>query len=507
MGASAWRKALAAALALSLPAAASAQSPGWRFTPSIGVRGTYTDNASLAAAPERGEFVTAVSPAISASGRTGRFTGSLAYSANLLFYARERQNDRLANVLSATGNLEAIEKFFFVDAQASISQEYVSPFSPRPADFTTVTGNRAETRSFALSPYARGLLPGGYSYEVRNRNAWTTSDNDTLPKVHSRQWSASLASPVSLFGWSLSGTDSNISQEGGLTPRPDQDTRSVQGRLIFRPDSTLQLYVSAGREENNFNPQQQENQYDTYGYGVLWQPTPRTTTQFDWNHRFFGVSRSASFTHRTRLTAWSATYSRDLSSFQQELLVRQTGDTRDLIDAIFRARIPDPVQRARAVDDFLRISGLAGSTFTVSSAFFTEQVFLQERLGGSMALIGARNSLTFSAFRSRSTALGTIIGTGVLTTQADRVEQHGFGVNASHRLTPFTSVTASANRLFSEAEPTGLEARNDQLSVGLSHTVSPKTSTVAGATYTRFQSSTAATAHARSVFAGLEHRF
>lgn len=505
MAVSSCRRVAASAALLVASTAALGQAPGWTIEPRIALRGTYTDNVSLAAAPERGEFVTQVSPGIGISGRTPRFTGSLTYDAHLLFYARERERDRIANTLAAAGTLEAVENFFFIDADSRISQNYASPFAPRPADITTVTDNRAETRSAALSPYVRGLLPGGYSYEVRNRNAWTTSDNDAIAKVHTRQWSASLASPIRLFGWSISGSDTNISREGPLA-RPDQDSRNVQARLIFQPDSTLRLYVSGGREENNFSLQQ-ERSYDTYGYGALWQPTPRTTTQFDWNHRFFGVARSASFAHRTRLTAWNVTYSRDITNLQQELLLRETGDTRDLIDAIFRARIPDPVERARAVDEFLRLTGLAGSTFTVSSVFSTEQVFLQERLAGSMALIGARNSLTFNAFRSRSTSLGRIVGAGFLSAEADRVDQHGFGLSASHRLTPFTSLTASANRLFSEAEPSGVDARNDLLSLGFTHTLSPKTSTFAGATYTRFQSSAVATAHARSVFAGLSHRF
>jgi uncharacterized protein (PEP-CTERM system associated) len=399
-----WRNALALALLMTTAQAfaqaeAQAQARAWTIVPSIGLRGTYTDNVSLAAAPQRGEFVTQVSPAINILGRSSRFTGSLNYAANALFYARDSGQNRLANVLNAFGTLEAVENFFFVDAQGSISQNYISPFGARPPDIFTTTDNRAETRTFGLSPYLRGQFAGGYSYELRNRNTWTNSDTGALADVHTRQWTASLASPIPLFGWGIDASDSRISYEADN--RPEQEERLVRARLFFQPDPALRLSVSAGREQNNY-ALQQERSYDIYGFGALWRPTPRTTAELNWERRFFGTSRLASLTHRTRLTAWSASYSRNVSTFQQELLRLPPGDTAALLDAIFLARIPDPTERRAAVEEFLRTSGMP-AFLTNSLAFYTQQVFLQERLQGSAGIIGVRNSVTFTAFRSRRT--------------------------------------------------------------------------------------------------------
>lgn len=508
-----WRATFATlilATAASDLAAQGAPARGWTVVPSIAVRGTYTDNVSLAAAPERGELVTQVSPGISISGRGARFSGNLSYTANALFYARNNENDRLVNTLSASGNLEAVESFFFIDAQGNVTQNFISPFAARPADIATVTDNRVETRTFSLSPYVRGQLFGGYAYELRNRNTWTTADSALVSKIHTRQWSGSLASPISLFGWGVDGSSSDISYDDELTQRPDQETSIVRARLFFQPDASLRLSATRGHEENNYNSLAEKRSYSTYGYGLRWQPTPRTTAEFDWEHRFFGSSRLASFSHRTRLTAWTASYSRSASNFQQELLRLPPGNTVALLDQIFLARFPDPVQRQAAVEQFLRSTGTP--LFLANPlAFFTQQILLEERVQGSMALLGVRNSITFTAFGSRSTALTdpvAAVPAELLLAAGSRIKQHGFGASASHQLTPFTGVGASANRTFSIGEdPPRPEARNDTYTLSLNHTVSPKTSTFGGATYTKFESAGSPSAYARSVFAGLEHRF
>lgn len=507
MGGSAWRGALLVAMLLGPGGGLLAQTRAWTITPSIGLRGTYTDNASLAATPERGEFVTDIYPSISINTRGRRFNANASYTAHALFYAREREQDRLANLLSGSANLEAIERFFFVDGTANVNQSYLSPFAPRPTDITTVTTNRIETRTFSLSPYVRSRTAGGYTYEVRNRNTWTSTDNSILPKIHTREWSSSLASPIRLFGWSVDANKTNISYDDPLSSRPERDSSIARGHVFFQPQSSLRLSATAGRESNNFIAQE-ERSNSTYGYGALWRPTPRTSTQLDWERRFFGVSKLASFEHRTPLTAWNASYSKSASTYQQELLRLPPGNTAELLDAIFRARIPDPVQRAQAVDQFLRTTGTPGF-LSNSLAFFSEQVFLLERLQGSFAILGVRNSITFTAFRARSTAL-TEPPPGLpeaFLASGSRVKQRGFGAAVNHRLTGFTSLGVSANRMFAEEEESGTESRNDYLTLNLNHSVSPKTDTFAGLSYTRFEPIGAPASNARMVFAGLQHRF
>jgi uncharacterized protein (PEP-CTERM system associated) len=345
-------------------------------------------------------------------------------------------------------------------------------------------------------------------FELRNRNTWTTTDRSALGDIHSTQWTARVAGPVHRFGWALEYDDSKIRHEETIG-RPDKESRILRGRLHFQPDISWRFSVIAGREENNF-ALQEERKNDIYGAGVAWRPTPRTTANFEYENRYFGPSRLARFNHRTRLTAWNLAYTRNATDFQQELFRLPPGDTAALLDAIFAARIPDPDQRRAAVEQFVRATGTP-PFLADSLAFFTQQIFLREALEASVGILGVRNSISLTAFASETNALSADAGTLPDAFLAVRkIAQRGFGLRADHKLTPVTTVGASASRTYSrQEEPVGLDSRNDFLALTLTHTLSPKTHTFAGLSSTRFSSEDAslATQDANTVYVGLNHRF
>ena len=504
MGASQWS---VAPLALTLILAANAADAKWVVSPEIGLRELYSDNPTLATTDRRSDLITQVTPSIRADGAGARFKASLSYAPSAIFYAHHSSEDRLANNLQAFGTLEAAEKFLFVDVNGNISQGSISPLGAQPADITTISPNRVEARTYGVSPYVRGQAGSAFSYELRNRNTWTSTNSNALANVHATQWAGHATSPVSRFGWALEYDQSQISYTN--LDRPDYSSKLYRGRLYFQPDVDLRLSASAGREENNYALQRQQSYY-IRGVGALWKPGPRTTAELETEHRYFGPSRLARLEHRTRLTAWTLAYSRNGSNYQQELLRLPAGNTAALLDSIFAARIADPAERQAAVEQFMRASGTP-AFLSNPLAFYTQQIFLQERLEASVAFLGKRNSVIFTGFRSETTSLssvGSVVSDAFAT--GSRFTQRGFGINASRQLTAFTTLGASARRtLARQEEPASGDTRNDYLSLSLTQTLSPKTTTFAGLSYTRFDSSPAGSAYgnARSAFVGLTHRF
>lgn len=491
---------------------ANSLAANWSVSTDITAREIYTDNASLTTAePRKADFITELTPGITVDGVGPRLNATLRYSPSAIYYARGNGRSQLVNRLTGFGRLEAIENFFFVDAIGNIQQNFLSPFAARPGEDVTATPNRLETRTLGVSPFVRGQVRGAVAYELRNRNTWTTTDNPTVRKVHTTQWRGRIAGPVQLFGWAFEFEDDKIRNQQDLVSRPDQKATLYRGRLYFQPDAGLRLFVSGGREENNYAQQQQKRSYKIYGAGANWRPSPRTEADVEWEHRFFGPAPQARFTHRTRLTAWEASYTRSWTTFQQELLGLRPGDTAALLDSIFAARIADPVQRRTAVEEFMRTTGTP-PLLTESLAFFTEQIYLREKLEGSVAFVGARNSVTLSAFAGNRKTL-TVDGPAVpedLFFASRRIRLRGFGAQAAHRLTPFTSVRASGTRTFSRREdPVGPDVRNDFLTLLATHTLSPKTVTFGGLSSSRFASADPAFARqsANAVFVGLHHRF
>ena len=88
---------------------ATAHGAEWTITPSVSLSETFTDNSGVT--PDSGDpnsdFITQISPGIAISGRGGRGTINLNYSADQDFYHRGTQPDQLNNNLAATGERQA----------------------------------------------------------------------------------------------------------------------------------------------------------------------------------------------------------------------------------------------------------------------------------------------------------------------------------------------------------------------------------------------------------------
>ena len=481
----------------------------WTVVPEVTLRETYTDNVFFGAGPRTADFITQVTPGIQIVGRSPRLTANLSYRPSALFYARESDFNDVVNDLAAAARLEAIKNFFFIDGAASITQNFISPFARQPGDITTISPNRVETRTLSLSPYVRGQIGGNLEYELRNSNTWTHSDSDALGDVYTRRWSGRLAGPVRLFGWALEYNDT-VTEYDDFRRQPDQESRLYRARLYFQPDASWRFSASAGQEENNFVLQQVQRE-TMYGAGVVWRPGPRTLLDAEYEHRFFGPYKSVRFDHRTRLTAWQLGYLRDSTNYQTEVLRLPPGSTAALLDSIFSARVPDPNERRAAVEQFMRNSGTP-AFLNSSLSFYTERVFLREAVDASFGILGVRNSITFSAFYAENTEISpdaaALFPDGFLF--GERFTQKGFGVRADHKLTPLTTVGASFNVSHTRhEEPTQVESRDSYATLTVNHTVSPKTTTFAGVSISKYEAEGTGLSNqdTTTVFLGLTHRF
>ena len=522
-----WRRLFAPLLlCCSIPTAVAQYTPaaerslpigrtGWTTQAEVGVRETYNDNATFGGSgAEEYDFITELWANLRLHGRGPRLNASIEYRPTLLLYARNSQEDNFLNFLNASGNLEVLDNFFYIDAFGSIRQEFVSPFGGRPGDITTATPNRAETTSVGVSPYVRGLLRWGQEYELRYRHLWTSSEATSVADVESQYVTGRLASPVRLFGWALEYEQSEIRQED-FTRQPDRESRLARARVFFQPDYAWRFSASVGREENNYELLRQTKSSDIYGAGVAWNPSARTSAEVYYEERFFGPSRLARLQHRTPLTAWSINYSLGTSDYQQELLLRPTFDTAALLDSMFVSRIPDPTERRAVVEQFMRSFGLP-SSLTPSNplTFYTTQIFLQERLDAAVAIIGVRNSITFNVFASQSDRISEAVPSDAFDAFifGERIKTRGFGLRADHKLAPFTSVGASATRIHSvQEDPTTrtqiFDTRSDYFTLTLNHLLSQRTTTFAGVGVNDEDGEPFGSRRSHTLFVGLTHRF
>src|SRR4051812_21081939 len=129
----------AVAVTASGPAAAR-----WTVTKDISVRETYTDNVFVGSAAPTSDYVTQVTPGIAVEGTSPRLKGIFRYNPTALFYANNPNQNYIANNLFGQGTLTGLERFFFVDMNASITQSFITPFAAQPGDLANITPNRSE---------------------------------------------------------------------------------------------------------------------------------------------------------------------------------------------------------------------------------------------------------------------------------------------------------------------------------------------------------------------------
>ena len=486
-----WRVLTVALGCFGLAASAHAE---WRFASSAGISETFTSDVS-AGVNGNSDFVTAVNGALAISGTGARVHLNGTIGGSVYFYANESQNNSFAPSVALSGNVEAIEHFLFVDAQAYVSQTFLSPFGPQPGNAVNTTANRYTSQTYSISPYIRGAIPGTkMTYNVRDDNIWTLSNtygNSSLavPGTYFNQLYGSIGTPVAPWGWTAEYTRSQYepSQRDTVGSYTIQVARGI---AIYQYDPQLQVSARGGYEKDQFPLT--GSQSVIYGVGLQWLPSDRTQATGFWEHRFFGASYSAQISHRLPRTALAANFFRGITSYPQNALSIPVGaNVATFVDAAFATRIPDPAERALAVQQFVAQAGLPATLATPVNIFATT-VQLQTGGSASAVLIGVRNSLAFNVFYTKTEAIsgkGTVLPPalqfGQDTTQA------GGGVSFSHRLSGMTSLTASATYSTTRSNTTtgafaNARSNNGYLNLGLSTQLGPRTTGSFGANYTRY---------------------
>src|SRR5262249_16021457 len=117
--------------------------------------------------------------------------------------------------------------------------------------------------------------------------------------------------------------------------------------------------------------------------------------------------------------------------------------------------IPDPIERQNFINQYIQQNGLP-TLLATPDYLYTQAITLVEQANASVGLLGARNSIVFSAFYIRTqpiTAAGPDLP-GALPPQ-NNTTQEGFNATWSHNLAPNLSSSLSGRwfRTESNAAP------------------------------------------------------
>lgn len=416
----------------------------WQITPSISVSETLTNNLFLSSSNRTGDLVTGITPGISINGQGARARLNLNYGLTQQLYARESSQNNRQNALTASGTLEAIEDFLFIDASGVISQQYLSAFGPTSPSIANIDNNRTETSSYSISPYVKGRFLSSTEYFLRYSTSTTSSQSSLASDMTMSQWVGRINGTTrwSSLGWSLDASRVSTNYDLG---RDRTDTRYGL-TLPYRFTPQFQLSAILGRETTNM-VSLQDKTYNDSGFGLVWSPSPRTKLEGTMTRRYFGNGYQVAFSHRMRRSLIRYSASRDVSYQPAGVNYTGQGSNYDAYYAIVAANNPgaSPQDIRAQVSQILQGRGVPADG-TVVNGFLNNRPTLSTGQQLSLALLGVRNTVTFNASEVKQQPLGLVSGVTDDFSLANQITQRGAGVVWGHQLTGFTSLSLSLNQ-------------------------------------------------------------
>ena len=464
------------ALLLGAPAA---RAENWRFTPTLELRETYTDNVALREdAFKQGQWVTEITPGLQVRMRGPRLTVNGFYQLQYFAMADSDISGTNRTARSGQGQLRAniIDDLLYVDANGAISQQGISPFGQLITDNNYASANRAEVKTWRVSPYLVHRFGPQANAELRYAHDEVDAGRTGLGNTVGDSLSLRVTSGVAFrtVGWGLVLSQQNVSD----SVAGDTSIKNANLNLRYRAGRTLNLLGGIGYDEYDYNSLGGVTGGKSWNAGAAWTPSLRTSVQGSIGRRYYGPSRSLTALHRSRHTVWSINYDDSVISTRSNFLLPATIDTASLLDRLFMPNFADPAERARAVQDYIRSTGLPPA-LADNVNFFSNRYSLQKQLRASVAFKRGRSGAVVGLYKVRREALSVresdspILGTSINSFN-DNTDQTGLNATLNYRLTGRTSLNLVGDVVRSESLTTGLESRSSAVRFTMRHQLRAK---------------------------------
>lgn len=456
----------------------SAAAAEWRVGRTLGATGTLTDNANLASGSQKkADFYLSVFPGISIEGRSGRSEVLASYTLREQVYLRDNDRNTTHHHLAARGKSEVVKDHLLLEAQAGISQQTTSLLGAIGVDPASDDRNRAQVRSYSIGPTFRDQFGSLFRYQLRYQRSYISTDSGALATSNADKISAQVQSGPAFnrYAWVLSYDREQIDQAGNEL---FFETTSGTLRYFFNP--RFAVLGTLGYEKQEFPSFNTLPSGEFWNVGFQWQPDTLTSMTATIGERFFGRTYSLDFSRRTRQFRWFASYSEGTTTTRSQFFVPTNVDTATFLNALLVTAIPDPVERARAVNTFIATRGLPPSLLT-SVNFFSNRVFLQKQADASVAYYTGKTTVALNLFRTvrDATATGAAAVGPVIDDFANSlyIVQKGGSIVFDWLVAPKTNsdTQIGVNRI--TYRDSGREDEFRFFRTGIRHQLSPKTTT------------------------------
>ena len=486
----------------------SASAQKVRFEGGVAADATWTSNALIGLDQPKSDTIIGIRPhfGIRLDAPSLQVAGALSLAG--VAYANGSRPSSLSPTADLNARFEAVQRFLFLEAALRSTQTSENPFGINSGGATNA--NRLTTTQTRFSPYIDAYAGPDVRYRLRSDNVRTTASGRTFsqdapsPSGYFGRHSGSIEHQPRPIGWGLEAERSETRYNDSLQPKVVFELARAKLDYAAGPDLSVGLRAGAERDSLlNGN-----NRHPVYGLQMKWQPSERTLLTAFEEHRFYGKSWQAAFDHRNPHLAWNMRFSRGIETAPQGLFeLPASNNVAALLDAMFTTRIPDPAERARKVQDFIASQGLPTETLR-STNIYSQRLSLTSSGNVTVALIGAQNTLAFSAFYSRSEDApdAGLLATGRVI---NNNTQTGGSVVFSRSLSSLTTVSVALDwsRIRALESIAVDQTKQAGASVQANVRLGPKTTLSLGTHYRKLGSNVVVGGHEVAVFGGMNHDF
>ena len=291
------------------------------ITPSLELRETLSDNVDLGPDGQtESALITEIVPGLTLRSESARVTAAL----NVFPIVRHQTagSDKgvsIAGDLAGLGTVEALDDLFFIDAQASISQQVLS------SRLAATTANQETVQVYRVSPYLRNRFGGFAESELRYRlsqvliggqedlGADATSDST----LHGLDLSLDSGADFSRLGWSVNA----LASYEDRSKDEDVSRWETDAEVAYAFNRSISVLAAAGYQFFDDGNAINDINEPTWRVGFRWRPGPRTDLQASYGRRddsqIANVEFSYDITSRSSITA---SYSEFLEKAQERLV-------------------------------------------------------------------------------------------------------------------------------------------------------------------------------------------
>ena len=357
------------------------------------------------------------SPGFTLDRAGGRARVDITYRPTVSFGFSDTDPETLTHSLRARGEVEAVERLLFIDANAAAA--VVGDRSTSGSvDAINAGTDGSQSYSFQVSPSLRPESNNRFVRFESNNSINLVDYTGGSDRSSSSGSNETVLNATLLSGPFFSTYNWDVRATRRATDFDDRDDtrREYSAGVGYEVTSQILLNARAGYEDNDVETREDDTDGVIWNAGATWIISPRTSLSANYGDRYFGNTYSGRISHRSRRTTLTLDATRDIENRRNSrlldnffFLVDENGDV--LIDPITGQPI------------IINIPNLEE----------TDEDFISTRLRGGVSLSGRRTNVSLTAD----------VENREFEVSGDEADTYRVSVNASRRIAG--NITASMN--------------------------------------------------------------